>query len=113
MNPDIFEEILNDTVKFIESNSIQFRRGDVAQYFKFLTKVNFNLTLPIFQDNGLLIKAVYLKNLFVLWNIIVDDEIDMDKKNDNLEMIERYEKVGFTQSSLLNLLLFHVHHIIG
>lgn len=77
--------IVERTLKELDSIDIEFRRGNPEKYFENITQINLGLTIPN-DDLELLVEAIYLKNLYVLWNILVDDESDIDKTNNLLNI---------------------------
>lgn len=68
--------------KLIDEYQIDFTRGDIDIYFGNLTQVLAGLTLPSVTDKW---TAVYLKNVYTLWNILVDDEIDRENSRSGLD----------------------------
>jgi hypothetical protein len=69
---------------FITANNIQFQRGDSNDYFRSISKLSLALSIPQLQDENKL-ETIVLKNYFVLWNILVDDEIDRNGASSILE----------------------------
>lgn len=71
------ESIAEETLELVRANGIAFRRGEPLDYFRRLARLGAALTLPIVPPASLR-RSVFLKVLYPLWNIVVDDEIDRD-----------------------------------
>jgi len=73
------EAALDRTIKFIGPWKEKLDRVDLVNYFRLISKVNTGFTLPVFESQAELEEIVFLKNLFALWIIVVDDELDRGK----------------------------------
>jgi hypothetical protein len=82
--PTDFTDVTNRIVRFIEANEIKFVRGKPQEYFEQLTRMHVGLTLPIVAPDKLT-TVVLLKNLYSLWNFVVDDELDRDGRTHSLD----------------------------
>jgi hypothetical protein len=71
-------------VDMIQRHGISFVRGEPRDYFTRLSRVNAGLTLPVVAPADLP-EVVLLKNLYVLWNFIMDDEMDREGTRTNLD----------------------------
>lgn len=84
LSPSDFAAATDAVVRFIQSNGLAFERGDPQQYFANLTKVHVGLTLPIVAPERVP-QLIRLKNLYALWNFVVDDEIDRAASTEGLD----------------------------
>lgn len=69
-------------LQLIEDLNIDFERGDPVKYFSSLSKLFMGLTLPFVKNSE---KAIYLKNVFTLWNTVIDDAIDRHRSRLELD----------------------------
>lgn len=74
---------VNETLKILEKYNISFKRGNPEDYFNLISRVSYGLTLPTVPER-FINSAIILKNIYTLWNIWVDDEIDNGEGNSNL-----------------------------
>jgi hypothetical protein len=81
---DEIARLADDVTSLIEDTRLRFERGEPRRYFSLVTKVNLGWTLPIVAPSDIL-RSTSVKNLCVLWNIIVDDEIDRSGTRKNLD----------------------------
>jgi hypothetical protein len=111
LEPSKIAALAADVADLIERCGAEFTRGDPRSYFAHLSRVNSGLTLSIVpQDQR--VAAISLKNLYVLWNILVDDDIDRKGTRTNLDasllaLVDRssLQRANFAASpSALNVL---------
>jgi hypothetical protein len=69
--------------EFIKSNNITFGRGDPLKFFTQLGHLHYQFTLGVGRAHA--DTLVHLKNLYGLWNAVVDDEIDQHGSRDQLD----------------------------
>ncbi len=92
------------TIKdLIKKHNIKFGRGDIETYFGYLSQVSFGLTLPPSKPNW---RAVYLKNVYTLWNITVDDELD--RAHSNTELNACFDFIATNNTSLKSTFLLEI-----
>lgn len=99
MKKRLFHKSSMKIVNLIDEIGVNFGRGDVYSYFYDMSKVNYGLSLDSDGTNDSMPVLIYLKNLYVLWNILVDDSVDVHKE---LSLInESYLKlsVAFSDNS--------------
>jgi hypothetical protein len=63
--------------KLLRSNNIRFLRGEPVSYCHHLAQVKDAVTLPLVAPDHRR-DAVFMKVLYGIWNLVVDDEIDRD-----------------------------------
>jgi len=67
--------IAQESDALLRLNGIRFLRGEPFEYFYRLARLNDAMTLPIVAPSRRR-DAVFLKILYAIWNITVDDELD-------------------------------------
>jgi hypothetical protein len=77
-------DIADIMARFIEAKGITFERGNPQPFFTKLGFMHDGFTLPLMSQQHRA-TVVRLKNLYGLWNTIVDDEIDRDGRRDHLD----------------------------
>jgi len=82
-SPPEFTAATDAVVQFITENGLKFERGDPKRFFTTMSQVNAGLTLPIVQEH--LSTLIELKNFYSLWNFLVDDEIDRERRSEHLD----------------------------
>lgn len=75
---------IQSVVDFINKYQIDFHRGEVTSYFQRISHLNQEFSLPQ-ADPAKKEESLVRKNLFVLWNIMIDDEVDREGKNTTLK----------------------------
>lgn len=84
LHEDEIARLTSEMVDFIERHGIRFSRGDARAYYKYETRMHAGLTLP-FVSPDQRSEIVRLKNLYALWNVVLDDEIDRTGARTNLD----------------------------
>lgn len=69
------EGLAAEIAALIVTAGVPFHRGEPTSYFRRLSRLHVGLTLPIVPPSRAR-DAVFLKLLYSLWNIVVDDQID-------------------------------------
>jgi hypothetical protein len=84
LSPSDISAVADNVAHLIDLHGVRFTRGTPQQYFKQLGNLSAMLTLPIVAEAARA-QVLLLKNLCNLWNIIVDDELDQERKHGHLD----------------------------
>lgn len=117
---EIINKLVEQTSHYIRENKVSLSR-DSKEFVTSITNINFNLTLPILKKD-ILENAIFIKNLYALWNALIDDEMDtkktkryLDKSNYFLSLLEKdgLEAKSQHKSDPSTTLIYDIFSLIG
>jgi hypothetical protein len=85
-NSKIITDVINKTQEFVKKHNIHTIR-DIDKYINSVTTLNYGLTLSFVSKDDIQ-EILFIKNLYAIWNIIVDDDIDVLRSTKELEASE-------------------------